>query len=112
MEESTLNQVAGSQIRVRRRRLFVVVAYDIAHDKRRLQIMKMMQGYGDHVQESVFECDLEPEVYRKMLARLKKTINAKEDNVRIYHLCGADISRVRQLGVGRPAQVAQEFRIV
>lgn len=92
--------------------MFVVVAYDICHDRRRLKVMKMMQGYGEHVQESVFECDLEPAVYRNMKARLNKLINLERDNVRIYHLCNADIDRVEQLGVGRPVQVAQEFRIV
>ena len=92
--------------------MFVVVAYDIADDKRRLKVMNVMQGYGEHVQESVFECDLKPAVYRKMTARLKKLINLEQDNVRIYHLCAADIDRIRQLGVGRPVQVAREFRIV
>jgi CRISPR-associated protein Cas2 len=92
--------------------MFVVVAYDIAHDKRRLKVMKMMQGYGEHVQESVFECDLKPVVYRKMTARLKKLINLEQDNVRIYHLCAADINRIQQLGVGRPVQLVREFRIV
>jgi CRISPR-associated protein Cas2 len=92
--------------------MFLVVAYDIADDRRRLRVMKMMQGHGEHVQESVFECDLESAVYRKMIARLKKLIDRDEDNVRIYHLCGADIGRIEQLGVGRPIQLAQEFRIV
>ena len=47
-----------------------------------------------------------------MIARLKKLINRDEDNVRIYHLCGMDVDRIRQLGVGRPVQLAREFRIV
>jgi CRISPR-associated protein Cas2 len=92
--------------------MFIVVAYDIAQDKRRLKVMQMMQGYGEHVQESVFECDLEPAAYRKMAKRLRDLINRDEDNVRIYHLCKADIDRIKQLGVGRPVQLMREFRIV
>jgi len=92
--------------------MFVVVAYDVANDRRRLKVMKMMQGYGEHVQESEFECDLEAAVYRKMAVRLNKLINLQEDNVRIYHLCNADIDRIEQIGVGRSVQMAQEFRIV
>lgn len=92
--------------------MFVVVAYDVADDRRRLRVMKMMQGHGEHVQESVFECDLKPAVYRKMIARLKKLINLEQDNVCIYHLCAMDVDRIRQLGVGRPVQLAREFRIV
>jgi CRISPR-associated protein Cas2 len=92
--------------------MFVVVAYDIADDRRRLRALKMLRGYGEHVQESVFECDLDPKTYRKMLERLRATINLKEDNVRVYHLCNADVDRIIQLGVGRPVQVAREFWIV
>jgi len=39
------------------------------------------------------------------------TFNRDEDNVRIYHLCKADIERIEQLGVGRPVQLMREFRI-
>jgi CRISPR-associated protein Cas2 len=92
--------------------MFVVVAYDIAQDKRRLRVMKMMKGYGEHVQESVFECDLKPDVYRKMTRRLYRLMNPGEDNVRIYHLCNADLKRIEQLGVGREVQVAREFEII
>jgi CRISPR-associated protein Cas2 len=92
--------------------MFVVVAYDIAHDRRRLRVMKTMKGYGEHVQESIFECDLEPAVYRKLRQDLKKLIKLEEDNVRIYHLCGADVERIEEIGVGRPVQLAKEFRII
>ena len=47
-----------------------------------------------------------------MHQQLKGLINLKEDNVRLYYLCDADIGRIKQLGVGRPVQVAQEFRVV
>lgn len=77
-----------------------------------LLLIKLLESYGKHVQESVFECDLEPAVYHKMIQRLLKLISQEVDNVRLYHLCAADASRIEQLGVGRPAQVAHNFRIV
>lgn len=92
--------------------MFVVVAYDIAHDKRRLRVMKMLEGYGAHVQESVFECDLKPADYRHMVKRLMGLIDLAADNVRLYHLCSQDVGRIEQLGVGRPLQLAREFEIV
>lgn len=92
--------------------MFLVVAYDIADDKRRLKVMKMLEGYGQHVQESVFECDLRPAVYREMSQRLARLIDHGMDNVRLYHLCSADIARIEQIGVGRPVQVAQEYGII
>jgi CRISPR-associated protein Cas2 len=92
--------------------MFIVVAYDIADDRRRLRVMKMMEGYGEHVQESVFECDLERPLYLRMRKRLNELLNLRQDNVRIYHLCRSDIGLIEELGVGRPVQVAQEFKII
>ena len=92
--------------------MFVVVAYDIADDRRRLRVMKALQGYGEHVQESVFECDLEPAVFRHMLGCLSQLLNPRQDNVRLYHLCQTDVQRITELGVGRPVQLAREFKII
>jgi len=92
--------------------MFVVIAYDIADDKRRLRTMKLLEGYGAHVQESVFEFDLEPRVYREMVQRLTRLVSLQQDNVRFYHLCSKDVKRIEQLGVGRSVQLAREFQIV
>ena len=37
-----------------------LVSYDISDDKRLRQVFKIMRGYGDHLQYSVFECQLTP----------------------------------------------------
>jgi len=92
--------------------MFVVVVYDIAEDRRRLKLMKLLEGYGRRVQESVFECDLEAKDYRKMMQRLQRLISPRADNVRCYHLCGADVKQIETLGVGRPVERRREFEIV
>lgn len=92
--------------------MFVVVAYDIADSKRRFRVMKMLKGYGEHVQESVFECHLEPTLYRQMTQRLDKLIKEEEDNVRLYLLSTRDARRIQQIGVGRPIQLGREFGII
>jgi CRISPR-associated protein Cas2 len=92
--------------------MFVVVTYDVADDRRRLRVMKMMKGYGAHVQESVFECDLKEGVYLQMVKRLQKVLDLEVDNVRFYYLCHADAQRIEQMGVTREVQVAREFAVV
>lgn len=92
--------------------MFVVVAYDIANDRRRLRVMKLLKGYGAHVQESVFECDLKEGVYLQMVKRLHRLLDLDTDNVRFYHLCAADAQRIQQMGVVREIQVAREFAVV
>ena len=86
--------------------MFVVVAYDIADDKRRLRVMKLLAGYGEHVQESVFECDLAPALYRQLLQRLEHVANLKADHIEIYHLRRADVERTVHLGIGEPVRRA------
>jgi len=39
------------------RRLYIIM-YDIADDKRLRLVFKIMRGYGDHLQYSVFRCEL------------------------------------------------------
>ncbi len=92
--------------------MFVVVAYDIPQNRRRTQFMKLLEGYGRHVQESVFECDLEPKDYRQLSQRLQRLMNLREDNVRFYHLCPPDIGRIETYGVGRAVQVREIYKIV
>jgi CRISPR-associated protein Cas2 len=41
------------------RRVFLV-SYDIPDDKRRNRVFKLLTGWGDHVQYSVFCCQLNP----------------------------------------------------
>jgi hypothetical protein len=39
-------------------------------------------------------------------------LDPNQDNVRLYHLCSADVNRIQELGVGREVQLMREFAIV
>ena len=39
-------------------RITYLVCYDIADDKRLRRVFKLCKNYGDHLQFSIFECDL------------------------------------------------------
>jgi len=78
-----------------------LISYDIAPDKRRNKIAKLLEGYGSRVQLSVFECDLTTTQYMQLRRRLDKILQSEEeDNVRIYRLCGACIATVEIIGTG------------
>ncbi|MCC7446489.1 MAG: CRISPR-associated endonuclease Cas2 [Anaerolineae bacterium] len=79
-------------------RVFWVVCYDIADDRRRSKTMKMLEGFGRHVQESVFECELDKTRLLRLQELLTRLINAQEDNVRLYPLNEADLKKVQILG--------------
>ena len=98
--------------RVKTNTIFVVVAYDIPQTKRRTKVMKMLEGYGEHVQKSVFECDLKDSVYHEMVTRLRTLVNLEQDNICIYHLCLSDKKRIEHWGVNRGVQMITAFKIV
>ena len=58
-----------------------VVTYDISDDKRLRQVFKTMRDYGDHLQFSVFECQLTSTDLVKLRAALSGIINHDEDQV-------------------------------
>ncbi len=80
--------------------MFIVVCYDIVDDRRRGKACKLLQGYGAHVQESVFECDLTLKQYQRLRANLDKMVDPTEDKVRFYNLCQNCIGRVEIVGSG------------
>ena len=71
------------------RNLFLV-AYDIAHPKRLRKVFKKMQGYGTHLQYSVFTCELSPVEKARMVADLHRLIHHEEDRILIANLGPAD----------------------
>lgn len=60
------------------RRTFIVT-YDIRDDKRLRKVFKICKGYGEHLQYSVFECDLTEAEKADMEARLRDVMNLKDD---------------------------------
>ena len=71
--------------------MFVLITYDVATvDKagvRRLRrVAQACKDYGQRVQNSVFECKLEPQHWALLRDRLLTEINEKEDSLRFYFL--------------------------
>ena len=69
----------------------ILVSYDIhtqtREGQRRLnKIAKICLDYGQRVQNSVYECDIDSEKLLKLKERLKAIYHEKEDSIRIYKL--------------------------
>jgi len=79
---------------------FVLVSYDIADDRRRLKIMKTLEGFGTRVQYSVFECRLKIGELKELRTRLHR-LSARTDNIRFYFISEDDISRILIIGNGQ-----------
>ena len=60
-----------------------IVTYDIADPGRLRKVFKVMKGYGEHLQLSVFRCDLTKMTLAMMKADLNAIIHAQHDQVLI-----------------------------
>jgi len=67
------------------RRVYVVT-YDIADDKRLRRVFKIMKGYGDHLQFSVFRCELSDRDRFELIGDLEEVIHHNEDQVLLIPL--------------------------
>ena len=67
-----------------------LVCYDISDDKRLRKVFKAMRNYGDHLQFSVFECQLTPTDLARCRHELNKIIHHEEDQVLFVHLGPAE----------------------
>ena len=77
------------------------VTYDIADPRRLRRVFKIMKGAGEHVQFSVFCCDLSDRQREVLLLELAEEIQPSEDQVLLIDLGptdGVGADRVTTLG--------------
>ncbi len=67
-----------------------LISYDIRDDKRLRKVFQTMRGYGDHLQYSVFECQLTPTDLVRLRAELSAIINHAQDQVLFVDLGPAE----------------------
>ncbi len=87
--------------------MMVLVTYDVntetAQGKKRLyKVAKQCENYGQRVQNSVFECLLDPARFRQLQSRLLDIIDVEKDSIRYYHLGNNWKRRVEHIGA-KPA---------
>lgn len=62
---------------------------------------KVCQDYGQRVQKSVFECQVDQAIFEKLERQLLKEIDLREDNLRLYRLTEPIEKHVKQYGTFR-----------
>ncbi|MBU6259180.1 MAG: CRISPR-associated endonuclease Cas2 [Burkholderiales bacterium] len=85
-----------------------LVTYDIADDRRWRAVFKMMHGYGEWLQLSVFQCRLTRARQVEMVARLESTIARDADHVMVVDLGPAENVQPRVVSLGKRGFAAVE----
>lgn len=83
--------------------MLVLVTYDVnvqtPEGRRRLRrVAKTCQDYGQRVQNSVFECLVDPAMWVKLKAELEDEIDTDMDSLRYYFLGSNWQHRVEHVG--------------
>lgn len=83
--------------------MLMLVTYDVntqdSAGRRRLRrVANACKDYGQRVQNSVFECEVDPAQWALLRARLLEEINADRDSLRFYRLGAEGKRRVEHIG--------------
>jgi len=83
--------------------MFVLVTYDVntetAEGRRRLrQVARMCENWGQRVQQSVFECVVDPAQWATFRASLVRIADPAVDSLRFYFLGGNWRKRLEHVG--------------
>lgn len=89
-----------------------VVAYDIASPRRWRRVFRIMEGYGEWLQLSVFQCRLTRRRQIELKLALDEVINHVEDHVLILDLGPAEAIRPRVESLGKPFSVIDRGPVI
>lgn len=83
--------------------MLVLITYDVnteteAGRKRLRRVAKQCVNYGQRVQNSVFECQVDAVKYREIKAILEELIDKEKDSLRFYNLGDKYKNKVEHIG--------------
>lgn len=84
--------------------VLVLITYDVntqdAEGRKRLrQIAKQCVNYGQRVQNSVFECVIDPAKMKEVRRKLEKIMDQEKDSLRFYYLGSNYKNKVEHVGI-------------
>ena len=89
-----------------------IIAYDIADQKRWRAIFRLLHGYGEWLQLSVFQCRLSRLRHAELIATLDEIIHHTEDHVILMDLGVADTVNPKVVSLGKEFQPVEKEPIV
>ena len=81
--------------------MFYSICYDITDDKRRNRVADILLNFGDRVQYSVFEAELDIRNLERLVDLVADAMKLDEDSLRIYPICEQCKAKIQIVGIGR-----------
>jgi CRISPR-associated protein Cas2 len=89
-----------------------VITYDIADEKRWRRVFRVMNGYGEWLQLSVFQCRLDRMRIVQLEAELNQIIHHQEDHVLILDLGPADGVKPHVTSLGKRFEAVRREALI
>ena len=89
-----------------------IVAYDIASQKRWRRVFRLMEGFGDWLQLSVFQCRLSRQRHAELVALLDGIIHHDDDHVVLMDLGPADQVVPRVVSLGKTYSAVERVPVI
>ncbi len=78
-----------------------VVAYDISDPRRWRRVFRLLKGYGEWLQLSVFQCRMSRLRHAELIAMLDNIIHHEDDHILIMDLGPSDTVAPRVISLGK-----------
>ncbi len=89
-----------------------IVTYDISDPKRWKRVFSLMNGYGEWLQLSVFQCRLSRRRHAELLATLDELILDDHDHVLMLDLGPAENVEPRVVSLGKTFQTIEREAVI
>ena len=94
--------------------MLLLITYDVntettAGKKRLRRVAKQCLNYGQRVQNSVFECVVEPAMAKELKHKLEQIIDKEKDSLRFYNLSSNYKSKIEHIGAKMSIDVDEPF---
>lgn len=89
-----------------------IVAYDISNTKRWRRIFKILHGYGEWMQLSIFQCRLSKVKRIELESRVREVIKSGQDHLMIIDIGPARNIKLRIESIGKELNIIEKRAVV
>lgn len=89
-----------------------IITYDIRDAKRWRRVFRLMKGYGEWLQLSVFQCRLSRKRHAELIALLDGIIHHNEDHILIVNIGPAETVKPSVVSLGKDFEVVARHPVI
>jgi len=89
-----------------------IVAYDIRDARRWRQVFRIMKGYGEWLQLSLFQCRMSRQRHAELVAQIDDVIHHDDDHVVLMDMGVADKVDPRVVSLGKNFQAVSREPVI